>query len=518
MKLVTTTQMKTLESQAAAFGISTAELTAAAGLAIAQEAWITLGHLENRNIIALIGTGKNGLDGLIAARHLADWGAKIQCYGIRNGENEQWSQIVSTGVPCSDAENDKDFAIIDKLFGEADLVIDALLGITSLRPIEGNLAEIMKRLAATRLDRPNIKLIAVDVPSGLNADTGEIDPLIVSPDKTITFHVPKIGLYIQPGAGKVGEIHTAEIGIPHDLNSQLPIELLERRTTKFLLPNRPDNSHNGTFGKLLVIAGSTQYPGAAILSASAAYRIGTGLVTIATDKAILPSLVSAIPEATYLPLSHNTSNDENAEIISSEIHKYDSLLIGCGLGEDRLMVDFIRMILSHSAINSLRGIVIDADALNAIVGTSWSDSITTPFIVTPHPLEMARMIDKDVNIVQKNRITTAQNQANRWGGVVVLKGANTVIADKDGLTRISAVSNSALATAGTGDVLAGSIGGFMAQGLSPFDAASIAVFLHADAGKRAAETIGAAGTIASDIVAQLSLAGLTLSGEAQIDH
>ena len=200
MKLVMAAQMRTLEERAVAAGVSLDDLMAAAGLAVAQEAWMQLGHLEGRRIAVLVGPGNNGGDGLVAARHLAEWGADVRCYALRPRDDAQWSQTVDSGIPCTSVADDQNFATLDDLLKGAELIVDALLGTGPQRLIDGDLEQILQRVAGARSRIPPAKLVAVDLPSGLNADTGEVDPRTVAPDETVTFHAPKVGLYTQPGA------------------------------------------------------------------------------------------------------------------------------------------------------------------------------------------------------------------------------------------------------------------------------------------------------------------------------
>jgi len=269
----------------------------------------------------------------------------------------------------------------------------------------------------------------------------------------------------------------------------------------------------------LVVAGSAQYPGAAILAASAPYRVGAGLVTLATPQPLIAALVGAMPEVTYLPLDDpldETAAIDTVEQISAELGNYDAMVVGCGMGQTPSAGELIRRLLAHPSLRTLKGIVIDADGLNALVDSAWSEQLAVPFVVTPHPGEMARLVGADVAAVQADRLGLAQSRAADWGGVVVLKGANTIIADADGRARLSAVAHSALATAGTGDVLAGAIGGLLAQGMTPFDAACLGVYLHGNAGERAARSVGAAGATATNVLKEVALAGRALAGEEPI--
>ena len=514
MKLVTAAQMRALEQAAVEAGGSLEALMDAAGLAVAQEAWMQLGQLEGRRIAVLVGPGNNGGDGLVAARHLADWGAQVRCYALAPRDDPQWTRTAEAGIPCgSVADDDADLEALRALVDSAELIIDALLGAGTSRPIAGTLARMLEALAAARAQRAAPRLIAVDLPTGIDPDSGLADPHTVAPDETVTFAYPKVGLYTQPGAGLAGDVQTVDIGIPKELAGDLTVELVERRDAKALLPERPPQSHKGTFGRVLVVAGSAAYPGAAILAASAAYRTGAGLVTLATPASLIPALVPAMPEVTYLPL--DGAGDLAA--IEAALPPCDALLIGPGLGQADGSVALVRALLRSPAVRGLRGMVVDADGLNALAGSDWSADLPANVVVTPHPGEMARLTARDVAAVQGGRLAIAQESAAAWGATVVLKGANTVVASPEGATRVSAIAHAALATAGTGDVLAGALAGLLAQGLPPLDAATLAVYLQGNAGERAARSMGSAGATAGDVLRELALAGRSLAGEEPIE-
>ena len=517
MKLVTSAQMRMLEQRAVAAGVSESDLMSQAGLAVAQEVWLRLGQVEERRILVLVGPGNNGGDALVAARHLAEWGATVRCYALRARDDAQWRPTMAAGIDGASADDDPEFTQLDAWLADAEMLVDGLLGTGRSRPLEGALAAMLQRLDAARARRPRPGLIAVDLPSGLDADSGTVDPLSVAPDTTVTFQYPKVGLYTQPGASHAGQIQTVDIGIPSGPEDDQLVELLDRRAARALLPARPADAHKGSFGRVLVLAGSANYPGAAILAASAAYRAGAGLVTLATAASLVSALVAAMPEVTYLPLEDGPRRGALDATGAADLHRalpqYDAFVVGCGLGRDPATSSLVRQLLRDSNAARLRAIVIDADGLNALSAEAWAREVVAPFILTPHPGEMARLLNAETAEVQQQRLALAQSRAAAWGGTVVLKGANTVIAGADGRARISPVALSALATAGTGDVLAGAIGGLVAQGMDPFDAASLGVYLHGNAGERAARALGSAGTTARDVLTHLALAGRSLAGE-----
>ena len=522
MKLLTSAEMRELEQRAEAAGVSTDTLMENAGLAVAQEIWMQLGSLEDRRIAVLVGPGNNGGDGLVAARHLHEWGAQVRVYALREREDLQWTQTLELGVPCGTVAEDENFEALEGLLAGAEAIVDALLGTGSSRPISGDLAGIMERLAAVRSKTVKPKLVAVDLPSGLDADSGRLDPLAVGADETVTFHAPKVGLYMQPGAAAAGSVQQVEIGIPPGLDEDLQTEVLERRAAKALLPERASDAHKGTFGRVLVIAGSARYPGAAVLAAKAAYRAGAGLVTIATPQSIATHLISAIPEATLLPLPEYDagviSGHDAWEVVRDELPSVDSVVLGCGFGRHDHSGVFVRRFLISEEVASVKGIVLDADGLNLVAeDLSSLVNAVAPLIVTPHPGEMGTLTGLSTDEVQGQRLTLARERGAEWNCHVVLKGANTVVATPDNRARVSEVAQPALATAGTGDVLSGAIGALLAQGLSPFDASTLGVYLHGDAGNRAARTRGTIGVTAGDVADQLAMASRSLAGEEPVE-
>ena len=522
MKLLTSAEMRELEQRAEAAGVSTDTLMENAGLAVAQEIWMQLGSLEDRRIAVLVGPGNNGGDGLVAARHLHEWGAQVRVYALKERDDSQWNQTLELGVPCGTVAEDDNFEALEGLLAGAEAIVDALLGTGSSRPIEGDLAGIMERLAAVRSKTVKPKLVAVDLPTGLDADSGRLDRLAVGADETVTFHAPKVGLYMQPGASAAGSVQQVEIGIPPGLDEDLQTEVLERRAAKALLPARPSDAHKGTFGRVLVIAGSSRYPGAAVLAARGAYRAGAGLVTIAAPESIALHLFSAVPEATLLPLPEHDpgviSGFAAWEMVRDELSSVDAVVLGCGFGQHDHSGVFVRNLLISEEVAAVNGVVVDADGLNLLAADmSVLKSAVAPVVLTPHPGEMGRLTGLSNDEVQQQRLTLARDCAAEWNCHVVLKGANTVVATPDNRARVSEVAQPALATAGTGDVLSGAIGALLAQGLAPFEAATLGVYLHGDAGNRAARVRGTIGVMAGDVADQLAMASRSLAGEEPVE-
>jgi len=300
----------------------------------------------------------------------------------------------------------------------------------------------------------------------------------------------------------------ADIGIPPHLAESVTEELITARWARTILPERPLLANKGSFGRVLVVAGSINYIGAAYLACSGAIRVGAGLVTLATAASLQPILAAKLTEVTYLPLPESQPgiiSPEAARLVRQESGHYNVLLIGCGLGQSQSAGRFIRSVLLH-AKSSLPGLVLDADALNTLAKVpGWWQRLAGDAILTPHPGEMARLVGLSVDEVQSDRVGIAKKAASEWHKTVVLKGAYTVVAAPDGRCRVSAVANPGLASAGTGDVLVGVIAGLVAQGLSLFDAAAGGVFLHGEVGEVVRARLGDAGMIASDLLPVLPL-------------
>jgi hydroxyethylthiazole kinase-like uncharacterized protein yjeF len=506
VKLVTSAQMLALERAAVTAGATVEQLMERAGLAVAQEVWLSLGVVEGRRILVLVGPGNNGGDGLVAAAHLAEWGADVAVYMLleRSGDTHL-DRISVHGVPTFVATEDSGYESLQEALDGAELLIDALLGTGRSRPIEGSLADVLRRVdgAAQRPTPP--KIISVDLPTGVDADSGRADALAVTADMTVTFGFAKVGLYTLPGSECAGQVQVVDIGLPKDAAAALPIDLLNTAWLRERLPKRPKSANKGTFGRVLVVAGSTNYVGAARLAAEACYRTGAGLVTIACPANVQSMITPAIAEVTWLPLADDDGvlSRRAIEQIIAEIAAFDVLLIGPGLGQRKGLRDVILGLLAALPAN-VRACVIDADALNTLASAPrWQDRLTTSAILTPHPGEMARLLGTTVAEVQDDRLNVATKASAAWRQIVVLKGAHTVIAAPDGRAAISPYANPLLATAGTGDVLAGAIAGLLAQGMEPFEAAATGVYLHGLAADDLGDDLGDRGMLASELLSAL---------------
>jgi hydroxyethylthiazole kinase-like uncharacterized protein yjeF len=507
VKILTTSQMHQLEESCAKIGLSTDVLMENAGRAVAEEVRRILGKIDQQHILFLIGPGNNGGDGLVAARHLHYWGARVTIYllGQRPEGDQKLRLVKERGVTCVDLAEDDDMRRFDELLASANSVIDAIFGTGLTRRFGSLIMRVLERVNRARKEHPGWRIIALDLPSGLNADTGAVDSSCLYADYTITLGFPKPGLFKFPGAERVGRISVVDIGMPAHLVEEATTEYIAGEWVKTVLPERPLQANKGSFGRVLVVAGSLNYIGAAYLACSGAMRVGAGLVTLATS--LQPILASKITEVTYLPLPElrpGIISPEAARLIFQQLERYNVLLMGCGLGQSQPAAKLVRSILIGERKQPLPPLVLDADAINILANTpGWRTKLTTDAILTPHPGEMARLAGVTVEEVQADREGIARNLAAKWNKTIVLKGAYTVIASPQGMVKISLAANPGLASAGTGDVLSGAIAGLLAQGLSLFNAAACGVYLHAEAGEMARVKLGDAGMIASDLLPEL---------------
>jgi hydroxyethylthiazole kinase-like uncharacterized protein yjeF len=505
IKIVTAEQMREIDKECVRLGTSVGLLMENAGRAVAEETRDYLGNIEKQRVVCLIGAGNNGGDGLVAARYLHEWGAKVTIYlcSARPADDPNLHLAKEVGITCIDAAEDKGFKKFDALLASTTGVIDALLGTGKIRPLEGIFQTTLEKVNAAKMAH-RLRIIAVDLPSGMDADTGAVDPACPAADVTVTLAFTKTGLFNFPGAARAGKIKIVDIGIAASLADSVNTELLTGAWAGGLLPARPLNANKGTFGKALVIAGSINYIGAAYLACSGAMRVGTGLVTLATTGTVQPIVASKLAEATYLPLPETKRgivSVEAADIIRRECAQYNALLVGCGIAQDPSSAEFIVSLLFKPGLPPL---VLDADALNILAGIpDWWQKIPDNTLLTPHPGEFSRLSGLSIEKVQSDRLTAARKFAAAWRKTVVLKGAFTVIAAPDGHCRVSPFANPGLASAGTGDVLAGIITGLAAQGLNLFDAASLGVSLHGAAGEKIRNEIGDTGMLASDLLPAL---------------
>jgi NAD(P)H-hydrate epimerase len=509
MKIVTSQQMRRIEERSQQAGVGTNTLMESAGLAVAKRVRHHLGTVEEIPVVVLVGPGNNGGDGLVAARHLHAWGARATVYLCheRQASDPNLAILREKGVHILYASGDDGLAWLRETLGPARMAVDAVLGTGRSRPIDGILRNVLLELATAKDSRPELCILALDLPTGLDADTGAVDPVCPTADITVALGYPKVGLYMFPGAEHTGRVEVVDIGVPPGLDGDVRLELMTPAFARATLPARPLSAHKGTFGRALVVAGSASYVGAAYLASAAAARSGAGLVTLAIPRSLQMGVAARAAEPTYIPLpeySPGVPSPDAAALIHESLSSYDSLLVGCGMGRAPATDEMLERLLFSGA--PLPPTVIDADGLNFLAGSQhpgWWEKIPSRAIVTPHPGEMARLTSDSIHNVETDRVGKATESAVKWDKVVVLKGAHTVVAFPSGQAMLSPFANPGLATAGTGDVLAGTITGLLAQGLSLEDGAALGVYLHGLAGERVRDDLGETGMIASDLLGAL---------------
>jgi hydroxyethylthiazole kinase-like uncharacterized protein yjeF len=511
LKILTASQVRQLEQACAKTGVTTDMLMENAGRAVAEEVKRILGGAEERKVLFLVGPGNNGGDGLVAARHLHDWGGKVTVYllGRRGDDDPNLKLVMERNISCVAAARDEGLRRFNEALAQADAIIDALFGTGTTRSFSGNILSVLERVSKAKSKRPKQRIIALDLPSGLNADSGAVDPATLYADDTITLGTPKPGLFNFPGAARVGKLVVVDIGMPESLAEGAASEYLTADLVRSVLPERPLQANKGSFGKVMVVAGSMNYIGAAYLACSGAIRVGAGLVTLAATPTLQSILAAKLTEVTYLvlPESHpGVVTPEAGRLIAQQLDGYNVLLMGCGLGQGPAAVKLVRSVLLPKERRELPASVLDADGLNILANVpNWWQHPTSDAILTPHPGEMARLTGMPIAEIQADRLGAAKKWAAEWKKTVVLKGAYTVVASADGRSVISPFANPGLASAGSGDVLTGAIAGLAAQGLSLFEAAAAGVYLHGQAGERVKDRLGDAGMIASDLLPELPL-------------
>ena len=510
MKIVTAAQMVALEQAAERQGTSTDTLMETAGLAVAVAARNRLDGVAGVRVVVLVGPGNNGADGLVTGRHLQRWGAQVIAYVVarRTDPDPKMQLALSYGVTPIHAVDDPGLKQLEHILGRSRLVIDAVLGTGRARPLTGLVQDVIQRVNALRSRDLRPQLLALDLPTGLNPDTGEVDPSGLTADLTVALGRPKVGLLTFPGADRVGQLQVVDIGLRERMPEEesIYLELLTSDWVGGRLPARPLNSHKGTFGHALVVAGSRNYVGAACLASQAALRVGAGLVTLATPESVYPIAAGKLTEVIYLPLPEDREgriDPSAAELIRSKLSRFDSLLVGCGMGWSAGTTQFLEHLLLQNPRPQIPTVV-DADGLNNLSELpDWWERMSDRIALTPHPGEMATLTGLTTTEVQQDRIATSRRWSALWKSTLALKGAHTVIADPQGLVRVSPFANPGLASGGTGDVLTGIIAGLIAQGLTPYTATCCGVYLHGRAGATVTLRRGHAGAIASDLIEEL---------------
>ena len=486
MYVLTTAQMQAVERAAILDGLEELRLMENAGSAAAKLIR-SLYDIRDKSVVLLCGKGNNGGDGFVIARKLMDEGAKVTViltcgYPVSESAKERLSIIRNSDIEQISLE--KEPYIAASSIRNASIIVDAVFGIG----FRGLLPDSLRSTFHV-INKSSVPVIAVDVPSGINADTGEADPDTLKADLTITFTANKAGLVTPSGAVFSGDVHVVSIGIDEKLlkpylsgQAEITFDMVGNCFKK-----RKDESNKADYGRLLTLCGSRGMMGATMLSVRAALRCGTGLVLSALPASLYPIAASNLCEPVFCLLDETARGDFT---LSSRIemrkqsNTADALLIGCGIGKSAgaaaLVLDCLKNIECP--------IVLDADGINiAARHINKLKTVRAPVILTPHPGEMARLTGLSIQKIQENRVETARNFAGETGAVVVLKGHQTVIASRGHPVLINTTGNPGMATGGSGDVLAGMIAAFLAQGMNPRDAAMCGVHLHGLADDRAAD-------------------------------
>lgn len=531
LKVASVAEMRLIEAAANATGLTYSMMMENAGRAVARRILEMLVENTDARVTVLVGPGNNGGDGLVAGRIIAlESNILVRFYLLksRSDDDVNFKAVQDAGLSIAFADHDRDKRVLRNMIASADVVVDALYGIGVRLPLDASVAKILRsvkqvfgEIKQVDLDhhegtiitpaipqtpkfhtRPYV--IAVDCPSGLNCDTGIADPNMVVADETITFIAAKPGLFEFPGASYTGQLSIATIGVPNDLPelSSIKYSVADSHSVSELLPARPTNANKGTFGKVMVVGGSSNYVGAAGLSAMAAYRSGGGLVTVSAVQSVVAALSTSLLEPTWitLPDEEGFLSPKGFPLLQADLHGYDALLVGPGMGIKSPTQELVVRLLSQRT--ELPPLVLDADALNILSMIDvWWTLLPAQTIISPHPGEMVRLTKMTIEEIQSRRWQIAVAKAAEWQVVLVLKGANTLVADPDGYVTVLPFATDALATAGTGDVLAGLITGFLGQGVSPFKAALLGAYVHGLAGMQAISNLGnSSSVVASDVL------------------
>lgn len=508
-KLVGVEEMRSVEKAADELGLSYAQMMENAGRGVATA---LLAHSHNReaSAVALVGAGNNGGDALVALAALGDagWKTGALLIGRRFNHDDLVKRARKAGAEIRrlDLEKHEDLDRHITWLLSFPVLLDGLLGTGTRLPLRESLAKAMAEIKLAvegAVVRPYV--VAVDCPSGVDCDSGDAAPQTLHADLTVTMAAVKHGLLNLPAFEYVGELEVVDIGLtPRVLEwKSITRNTIDEEMARAALPPRPLGAHKGTFGTAMIVAGSQRYPGAALLAARAAHKSGAGLVSVATPKVVQPMLAGHMPEATWLPLPAEDGwiAAAAAKLVKSSLERVTALLIGPGLGQEEMTAEFLTKLIKET----LPPVVIDADGLKLLAGVKdWHKIVAVDCVLTPHPGEMAILTGMKVEEIQAARIGTAEKFAKTWRQVVVLKGAFTVVAAPDGRTAVLPLATPALARAGTGDVLAGLITGLRAEGVPAYEAACAGVWLHGQAGLRAARRLGGtAGVLAGDLIEEL---------------
>ncbi|HWR56451.1 MAG TPA: NAD(P)H-hydrate dehydratase [Negativicutes bacterium] len=507
MKVAMVEEMKYIEATAMdTYGIPGAILMENAGAGVARALEEMMDPLRDKKICIFSGHGNNGGDGYVVARYAHNAGAKVKIFVLGKTEQIQgdarlhFEIVQKMKIDIIEILSDRDWDKVRLALLFTDGIVDAMLGTGFRGEIRDHYAEIF-----ALINNSQKPVIAVDLPSGLHADTGFVSGYCIKADKTVTFGLPKPGLLLYPGTEYVGALEVIDIGIPLQLleDEEIKQNLITAAMVTDRLPQRAGDAHKGDNGRISVIAGSEGLTGAAVLASYGALRSGGGLVTLGVPRSLHDIMESKCTEVMTRPLPENPRGVFSLaaqEPIQQMARTADVLLLGPGLSTCGDIKQLVQNLVRCISIP----MIIDADGLNALTeNMDVLEQAAGALVFTPHPGEMARLAKMPISDVQANRLEVARTYAQRWGATVILKGARTVIATPDGQVYINITGNPLLATGGTGDVLAGLIAGFIGQGMTPEDAAVAAVYTHGRAADLLAQETGDRGALAGELLSMI---------------
>ncbi|MBF0589809.1 MAG: NAD(P)H-hydrate dehydratase [Magnetococcales bacterium] len=507
MKLLTSAEMRQADRRTIdELGLPGIVLMENAGAGVVRTLTEKMPNLGQRRVMVLAGGGNNGGDGFMVARSflLAGGRSMVVLFG-RGGELKGDAKTnhdiyQKLGGRIIEIAGEGDLADFRRWMAHSAVVVDAVFGTGLTRPVTGHMAQVFEMV-----NQWSIPVMAVDIPSGVNADNGQALGAAIKADWTVTFAAEKIGHRMHPGAALCGEVHCVPIGIPSDYIEQTNHKVSRNLPDDLALPERSSTAHKGTFGHLMAVAGSVGKSGAAVLTALGGHRVGAGLVTVASPASVQGLIAAQLIESMTYPLPDDVAGNElgvgAAEALRASGVTPTATVVGPGLG----VGDGARELVATLAAFCKTPLVLDADALNVLSMArermvELFETADAPRVLTPHPGEMARLLDRAAAAIQGDRLEYAREAANGWGVWLVLKGAGTVIAAPDGRAWINDTGNAGLAAGGSGDLLTGMIGGFLAQGAAVEMAVRAAVWLHGAAADAVAEERGAAGMVATDLL------------------
>ncbi len=501
MYLVTAEQMRQADRKTIQeLGIPEMVLMENAGKAVVEFLKETFPDLKQKTITIAAGAGNNGGDALVVARYLHQMGIAVKVFihadrDLSPSAKQNYDILSRLPVKIYWLDSENSMHLLKVTVNYSDIFIDGLLGTGVNRDVTGRTEQIIDIA-----NRRSCVKVAIDVPSGLNSDNGEIWGRCLKADYTVALAQPKRGHMLNKGIKYCGQVVVKEIGIPQEIYEDMDLncQIIDDNALQACREPRNRNSHKGTFGHLLAIGGSMGMSGAVTMTAQAALRSGVGLVSCAVPEAVQLHVAVNVPEAMVQPMpAGNQFTLDCIDVLQDLLRGKKAVVAGPGMGISEVTGTIIREVLLAGRCP----VVIDADGLNT--ADSWMDAVSdskVPVILTPHPGEMARLAGLETSYIQNNRLAVAQEFAEKHHVWLVLKGANTIVATPDGKLYMNVADSPALAVGGSGDVLAGMIGAFLAQGMQPEDACCCAVYLHGLAGRQVAETIGEVSSKASDII------------------